>query len=695
MLDKYKNQIKILLLSIWCIISVIYFFRHFPIIHLFEVTLNIFTLLLLLLFFTALGRYILKHFRFKWNSFIEEFCFSFSTGSGTFILLIIALAYIKLLFEIIIILFFLILFILTYKEAKYLVIKGYNEFSKFLSSKKTFDEKIFISFIFIAIALTLLGASTPPFFYDALSYHLAVPQKYLANHGFCFLPLNYFSNFPLNLGMLFTLGMSLSGGLLAKLLSWMYAPLTALAVYSFSKSFWEKRIGILSAAILISVPGIMILSTLTSIDLAVTFYSFMSLYSILYWFKFPQKRWFIFSGIFCGIAIGTKYTAILVSFLTLELILFIHLYFIKKKSFLNGLKYCILFAFIVFLCFSPWLIKNIIYTNNPLYPFSYSILESSSTEINDYSRVVQRIGNPIHRWFYAFKNNESSLAEGIKLILTIPWRVTMTTNGAAGKTGLIFLIGLPFIFLLKKIPLPIRYLLFFSASVFLGWALFLPWMLRFAFPMFPSSSIILAYTFVELGKFHRIKKWITAGISIVLTYNLFLFFSEMVTVLHPFSYFFGNQSKEEFLVSHGVNYYPVIEWANQTIPANSRILFVGELRGYYCERDYLLHVGIQGIDEEKLILRNFIKEANSVDELLRKLNGLEITHILINFPEISRLAKDYLSLNSYFEFSDNRKSALVQEFFSDYLQPLASKYNVTLYKIKFPEPRPKPQDPTD
>ncbi len=681
--NRYKDIIKTSLILLWCIACIAYFFRNFPIIHLFEVILNVATLLLLLLFFIALGRFTLKHFQFKWNSFTEEFSFSFATGTGIFILLTIILASIKLLYEIAIVLLFIIIFIMIYKDAKYFVTKGYNKFSEFLSYKKDFNEKIFISFIVIAIILTLLSALTPPFFYDALSYHLAVPQKHLLNHGFIFLPLNYFSNFPANLGMLFTLAISLSGGLLAKLTSWVYAPLTALAVYSFAKSFWGKQVGILSSVLFISIPGIMILSTLTSIDLAVTFYSFMSLYSIIYWFKYCEKKWFIFAGIFCGIAIGTKYTAVLVTFFTVEVLLFLHISFVKKKSILTVLKYCASFGLIVLICFSPWLIKNTIYTNNPLHPFSFSLFKSNSTEINDYNQVMQRIGNPIHKWFYGYRNKESSLLEGIKLILSSPWRITMTINGAAGKTGIIFLIGLPFLFLIKKKPLYIRYLLLFSGSVFFIWVLLLPWMLRFAFPMFPSLSIILAYSFVELWKSYPLKKWITLGISIVLTYNLVLFFSEMTSILRPFPYLFSNQSQEEFLISHGVNYFPVIEWANNTIPQNSKILFIGELRGYYCKREYILHVGIDGIDEEKLILRNLIKKSNSINELLQELNSSGITHIIINFPEMKRLAKAYLSLNSYFDFRKKEKNELAREFFSEYLHPLVSKHQVILYEIKY------------
>ena len=121
-----------------------------------------------------------------------------------------------------------------------------------------------------------------------------------------------------------------------------------------------------------------------------------------------------------------------------------------------------------------------------------------------------------------------------------------------------------------------------------------------------------------------------------------------------------------------------------------KILFIGELRGYYCKRDYLLHVGIEGIDVEKLILRNLIKKSESTQGILQKLNNSGITHILINFPEMSRLAKKSLSLNSYFDFTEKEKNALVQEFFSDYLYPLVSKYKVTLYEIKYPDSKQEP-----
>ena len=130
--------------------------------------------------------------------------------------------------------------------------------------------------------------------------------------------------------MLFMVGMSFSGGMLAKLLSWSFAPITALAVYGFTKSRWGCRMGLLAAAILFLVPGVLILSTLTSVDLGVMFYSFLSFSALLSWFSSRQKSWLILAGIFCGLAMGTKYTALLLTFGSICIILVCHDYIFAK-----------------------------------------------------------------------------------------------------------------------------------------------------------------------------------------------------------------------------------------------------------------------------------------------------------------------------------------------------------------------------
>jgi hypothetical protein len=100
------------------------------------------------------------------------------------------------------------------------------------------------------------------------------------------------------------------------------------------------------------------------------------------------------------------------------------------------------------------------------------------------------------------------------------------------------------------------------------------------FQIFPPLSIVTAYTFWNLPFSHRNKKWVLGGVSILLFYHLLMFFGD-TSILRPFNYLFDSQSKEVFLMEHGVEYYPVIQYANSHLPADSKILFVAELRGYY------------------------------------------------------------------------------------------------------------------
>jgi hypothetical protein len=166
--------------------------------------------------------------------------------------------------------------------------------------------------------------------------------------------------------------------------------------------------------------------------------------------------------------------------------------------------------------------------------------------------------------------------------------------------------------------------------------------------MFPPLSIITAYILWNLPFSHRYKKWILSGVSIILCYHLLIFFGE-TTILRSFNYLFGNQTKEAFLIEHGVDYYPVIQYANANIPGDSKILFVAEMRGYYCERDYLITTNAY-LEDEGIILRKLIVESQDTEEVIQKLKHMGITHILISLPEMKRLAQK-LSRSSYFDLN--------------------------------------------
>ena len=229
MKTRIVTGVKFVLIISWTMLMLWNYFWSFPLINLPEILQNGFMLIVLLLFFCALGKRILRMASIKFDFFGEELSFSFGIGTGVVIFLLFGLATLGILYEFVIVGLILFLFILVYSDAKAICLKTYTILRSFRSRNWSLIELIFLFSLTLAGIATFFAATTPPFFYDALTYHLAVPYKYFLHHGFHFLPHHYYSNFPANIGMLFLVGISFSGSMLASKAS-------SLALRSYDRS---------------------------------------------------------------------------------------------------------------------------------------------------------------------------------------------------------------------------------------------------------------------------------------------------------------------------------------------------------------------------------------------------------------------------------------------------------------------------
>lgn len=268
--------------------------------------------------------------------------------------------------------------------------------------------------------------------------------------------------------------------------------------------------------------------------------------------------------------------------------------------------------------------------------------------------------------------------------LTSPWTVTMTTSRVAGKTGILFLLCLPGIFLIKKKEPIFCYFLAIAGCSFCLWTIFLPGRaLRYVFQIFPPLSIVTAYILWNISHSADKRRYILIGLHVLLIYQL-LFLFGTTQDLRPFSYIFGNQSEEEFLVEHGVNYYPVIQYVNTETPENAKVLFVPEIRGYYCERDYLIATNAP-YDKDEIILRRLIIESQNVEEVLEKLHRLGITHIVINLSEMRRFLGKNTPQDLFFGFETEKDHTIFRHLFSSqHVRLLMAQHQVNLYEVLYP-----------
>ena len=79
-----------------------------------------------------------------------------------------------------------------------------------------------------------------------------------------------------------------------------------------------------------------------------------------------------------------------------------------------------------------------------------------------------------------------------------------------------------------------------------------------------------------------------------------------------------------------------IVWMNDNLPSGAKVLYVGESRVYYTKYPALWSTAF---DQHPLTAMS--NEAKTSEELLAALHGRGITHVYVNFSELSRLQHSY------------------------------------------------------
>ncbi|MDZ7597857.1 MAG: glycosyltransferase family 39 protein [Desulfobacterales bacterium] len=214
-------------------------------------------------------------------------------------------------------------------------------------------------------------AVVPPVSRDALTHHLAVPKLYLQHGGMVEIPAIEFSYYPMNLDLLYLLPLFFGNDILPKFIHFAFALATAGLIFGYLRRRTTVNLALAGALFFLSLPVIVKLSVTVYVDLGLIFFTTWSLLSLLRWRATGfQARELAIAAVACGLALGTKYNA-LPAFLLLAFL--VPVLFVRnqpqnalasKKAVLWGA--C--FASIALAVFSPWMIRNLIWTGNPLYP---------------------------------------------------------------------------------------------------------------------------------------------------------------------------------------------------------------------------------------------------------------------------------------------------------------------------------------
>ena len=499
----------------------------------------------------------------------------------------------------------------------------------------------------LLIISTIILASVPPVSRDALVHHLAVPKLYLKHGGIYEIPSMSFSYYPMNLDLLYLIPLYFGNDIIPKFIHFCFALLTAGIIFNYLRRRQAKIYALYGVVFFLSIPIIVKLSITVYVDLGLTFFSTVSVISLLRWIESNYRlRFLIISAVSCGLAMGTKYNGLIVFFLLSLFIPFISSRYAKDcgPGFLNSAGRGLMFAFIALAVFSPWMIKNYIWTNNPVYPLY-------NQWFNPQDPVA---GSPLS----LFEVRNYIYNESWWQMILLPLRVFFQGQDGSPQyfDGRLnpFLLLLPAVGFLKskKDPQPIRVekkILLGFAVLFFSFAFFGSGIrIRYFCPMIPPLVILSAFgiekitdLFREFGS-PKLQNVGWAIFPLIIFSSLGLnaaYIPSQYSYVKPFEYVTGTLTRDEYIEKHRPE-YSAMKYIRRHLPEDANIMFIfmGN-RGYYCDRKYIFD-----IHNNRSRLQHLVKNTGDFERVSLGLRDLGVTHLLIYHGVFDKWVKTGFSL---------------------------------------------------
>lgn len=525
--------------------------------------------------------------------------------------------------------------------------------------------------IVLLVGALLLLASVPPVSRDALTHHLAIPKLYIEHGGMYEIPHIEFSYYPMNLDLLYAVPLYFGNDIVPKFLHFAFALLTAGSIFTFIRPRLGTNYALGGVIAFLSLPVIVKLSITVYVDLGLVFFSTAALLRLIRWQATGfAMRHLVVAAVFCGLALGTKYNA-LVTLLLLSL--FAPFMYARGLASSPGGNWraigCgLLFAGVALLVFSPWMLRNYVWTHNPLYPLFENSLQASGT------------GATVNMGHFLLR--KTVFNEAWWETLAIPLRIFFQGQDGSPRyfDGRLnpYLLALP-LFAFSWVPEKMqaqktgnKILLCFAGLFLLLVFLTRDMRIRYIAPIIPPLVILTMFGLHNLaGRMARVaakRTRIAATIVLWSVCALFLSFNVaylggQFALVKPFGYLSGDLSREAYIETYRPE-YAVLRFANQHLPPQARILglFMGN-RSYYSDR-----IMVFDIDGFKHTLANEPSGA----AVAARLGANGISHIIVGYA----LFNQWIATNLEPE-SQRRLKAFVEQ----HLEPLFSSNGYGLYRI--------------
>jgi hypothetical protein len=445
-------------------------------------------------------------------------------------------------------------------------------------------ERILAAIILVLLLNQLIFALAPPVKYDALSYHLQLPRQYIDAGRFIFLPQNPYWGQPQLVEMLYTWMMLLFNAQAASVFGWCMGIIVLIGVFGLTMTAYRLyqshihsedksllkanpgRAGWMAVVVLLAGYTVRSMLSWSYVDLFTALFGLGVLSCIMAYLQTRSEAWLLWAGVFVGLAVDVKWTAVVIA-----VGLYPFLFFIRKQLGIRFKTLLISAGFAAALAL-PWFLKNFIFTSNPVFPYFIPT-----------------------NWYSAQRLSASDAAGGglsFWSLLSAPFTSTIfgwdSAPGFSTDLGpLLLLFAIPGLWIFRREMIAKMNLSLFGVgwAVLIASSLFLNHMqqTRLYFVLLPAAAVTAgmgwgALQAIEIRRI-RLRRVLAGLVLLVLALVLRQDFASQLKTL-PLAVIMGEKSEQAYLQDSLGWYWPAVE-DQYNLPTGSKVLMLWESRGYY------------------------------------------------------------------------------------------------------------------
>jgi hypothetical protein len=490
-----------------------------------------------------------------------------------------------------------------------------------------------------SLALGLLAAMNAPGFlwqeegwgYDALEYHLQLPKEYLAAGAIEYLPHNVYANFPSQMEMLYLVVMAVldgavDAGTACHMVHLVLGGLGVFAVWVTART-WSASAAAVAAVVFGTCGWISYLCGLAYVELGMLFFGAAAWGGLLRAVApnidsevvagelrgnaRSSARMLLLSGVLGGLACACKYTAVVMIALPIAA----SVGFLTNGGARARCGQVMVWCAGCLIAFSPWLIKNVVLTGNPVFPLMNEMFSAAPAGFGAEETAHWNTG-------HAPKPGEASLVSRLQTV----WSHILADRDQRFGPAM-FIIALLGLVMGRRNRIDWSLAAIFAMQ-FVVWLWFTHLYARFAVVWLIPLSLLCGRAVVT-AESARVRRMMVALVVVGAGWNV-AFAAQLHHRENP-----GGAPAVLMYTGEvaGFEYYGAV---NRELPADARVLLVGEARAFYFQRpvEYWTAFNRNPFYEQ-------IAAGRSGGELVAWLRDRGITHLLVHWTEIERIAATY------------------------------------------------------